>query len=134
MSKAEYSSILDSAFSEGTPFINFTEYYSYALIPKGGQWLEVTYDFEDHEIMEKHSLSPVDGFNHFCEEVEKAMSKELEIFYLNKWMEFKESLAGDEPAKLVALIKEITSNPTVYGPDLPIVFAAGDIATLKGKL
>ena len=134
MSKDEYSAILDKSFDEGTPFINYTEYYSYALIPKGGKWLEVSYDFEEHEIMENNELSETDAYLKLCEEIEKAMSEELEIFYLNKWKDFKGKLEGSEGEMLKALIAEITTNPTTYSDTLPVVLNKDDLSKVKEKL
>ncbi|TFH28847.1 MAG: hypothetical protein E4G98_04740 [Promethearchaeota archaeon] len=134
MSKDEFISILDGSFSEGTPFIDFTENYSYALIPQGGKWLEVSYDFEDHEIIEKRTMEPVDAYNKFCEEIEKALAEVLELFYLNRWKEYKASLSEDEAGKLPKLIAELTGNTAEYGKDIPIITKAEDLSTLKAKL
>ncbi|MHA1610501.1 MAG: hypothetical protein ACTSYU_00490, partial [Promethearchaeota archaeon] len=133
MSKDEFISLLDSAFSEGIPFIDYTEHYSYALIPQGGKWLEVSYDFEDHEIMEKQTLEPLDAYNNLCEEVEKALSDILELFYLNKWKDFKNSLSEDEAVKLPKLIEEFTSNLAEYGKNIPVIAKAEDLSALKEK-
>ncbi len=122
MTKSTYTEMLQQAFTQGTPFINYTEFYSYALIPQGGgKWLEVSYDFEDHEFLENHIISGVEAFQNFCEEIEKAMSSELEVFYLNRWTEFKEGLSGSEEEKLIALISELVSNPETYAENLPVV-------------
>ena len=134
MSKAEYTEILQSAFTQGTPFINFTEYYSYALIPQGGNWLEISYDFEDHEVIEKNEIPATKAYAKFCEEIEKAMSAELELFYLNKWVEFKSALSGSEEENLNSLIQEFTSNTDTYGKDIPIVRSEADISKVIEKL
>ena len=134
MSKDEFISLLDASFSEGTPFIDYTEHYSYALIPQGGKWLEISYDFEDHEILEKRTLEPLDAYNNLCEEVEKALSESLELFYLNKWKDFKNSLSEDVAVKLPELIAGFTSNLSEYGKDIPVIGKAEDLPTLKDKL
>lgn len=134
MTKADYTEILNQSFSQGTPFINFTEFYSYALIPQGDKWLEASYDFEDHELLEKNEISGDQAFLKFCEEIEKAMSAELEVFYLNKWTEFKGGLSGSEEEKLKALIQELTTNTSTYGENIPIVLNEGDLSKVLDKL
>lgn len=134
MSKTEFITALETAFDEGLPFIDYTEFYSYALIPKGDQYHEISYDFEDHEIMENRTLDPAKAFANFCEEVEKALAEELELFYLNKWREFKDSLSGNEAEKLKKLIEELINNTDTYGKDIPIIKNPEDIAKLKEKL
>lgn len=134
MTKDEYTQILDNAFNEGIPFIDYTTYYSYALVLKNGQWLEISYEFEEHEIIEKRELKPLTAYNHFCEEIEKALAEVVEVFYLNRWRDFKESLSGDEGEMLKKMITEITTNIEKYGKDLPIVLNQDGIATLKAKL
>ncbi|MCF2140986.1 MAG: hypothetical protein K9W44_13090 [Candidatus Lokiarchaeota archaeon] len=134
MSKTEFITALEQAFAEGIPFIDYTEFYTYALIPKGGQYLEISYDFEDHEIMENRTLDPIKAYNNFCEEVEKALAEELELFYLNKWRDFKASLSGDEAEKLPKLIEELVKNSDTYGKDIPIIKSPDQLAVLKEKL
>ncbi|MHA1776813.1 MAG: hypothetical protein DRO88_07415 [Promethearchaeia archaeon] len=134
MSKTEFMTAIETAFDEGLPFIDFTEFYTYALIPKGDKYLEISYDFEDHEIMENRTLDPAKAYFNFCEEVEKALAEELEIFYLNKWRDFKNSLSGNEAAKLPKLIEELVNNTDTYGNDIPVIKSPEDLAKLKEKL
>jgi len=134
MSKEEYSKILQSAFDDGIPFINITEFYSYALIPQGDKWLEIAYDFGEKLIDEKKEIDGASAFFKLCEEVEKSMALELEVFYLNKWKEFKQGLSGSEPDKLKSCIKELTSNSKVYSEDLPVVFNKEDLSKILSKL
>ncbi len=134
MSKEEYSKFLQSAFDNGIPFINITEFYSYALIPQGDKWLEISYDFEGKSIDEKKEITGDSAFFKLCEEVEKSMALELEVFYLNKWKEFKQGLSGSEGEKLKACIKELTSNSETYSKDLPVVFNKEDLGKILGKL
>jgi hypothetical protein len=135
MGKDEYVALLDGAFANGTPFINYTEFYSYALIPQGGgKWLEVSYDYEDHEIMDKKEIDDVEAYNRLCEEVEKAMCEEIEDFMLVHWKEFKGGLGEAAADNVVASIAELTSNPTKYSKDLPLVTGAGDLDKVKAKL
>ena len=130
----EYSKLLQSAFDNGIPFINITEFYSYALIPQGDKWLEIAYDFGEKSIDEKKEIDGSSAFFNLCEEIEKAMSEELEIFYLNKWKEFKQGLSGSEGDKLKACIKELTSNSETYAKDLPIVLNKEDLGKILSKL
>ena len=134
MSKEEYSKLLQSAFDNGIPFINITEFYSYALIPQGDKWLEISYDFEGKSIDEKKEITGDSAFFKLCEEVEKSMALELEVFYLNKWKEFKQGLSGSEGEKLKDCIKELTSNSETYSKDLPVVFNKEDLGKILGKL
>jgi len=134
MSKDEFIQILESAFVEGTPFINSTQHYSYALIPKGGKWLEVSYDFEDKEIFDKNEISGSKAYINLCEEIEKAMSEELEVFYLNRWKEFKSGLKGSEEENLKALIQELITNHATYSDNLPVVLNQDDIKKILDKM
>jgi hypothetical protein len=134
MSKSEYEQILQAAFDSGTPFINFMPHYSYALLPKGTDWQEVSYDFEDHELLDNQEITSTAAFQNFCEEIEKAMSSEIAVFYLNRWLEFKGTLSGDDGIKLKAMITELTSNSSHYGDDIPIILTKADIPTLLAKL
>ena len=134
MSKEEYSKLLQSAFDNGIPFINFTEFYSYALIPHGDKWLEISYDFEEKSIDEKKEIDGGSAFFKLCEEVEKSMALELKVFYLNKWKEFKQGLSGSEGDKLKSCIKELTSNSKTYSEDLPVVFNKEDLGKILSRL
>lgn len=134
MSKEEYTKLLQSAFDNGIPFINVTEFYSYALIPQGDKWLEIAYDFGGKSIDEKREIDGSSAYFNLCEEIEKAMSEELEIFYLNKWKEFKQGLSGSEGDKLKACIKELTTNSETYAKDLPIVLNKEDLGKILSKL
>lgn len=134
MSKEEYSKLLQSAFDNGIPFINVTEFYSYALIPQGDRWLEISYDFEGKSIDEKKEITGDSAFFKLCEEVEKSMALELEVFYLNKWKEFKQGLSGSEGEKLKGLIKELTTNSEIYAKDLPVVLNKEDLGKILSKL
>ena len=134
MSKEEFTQILDQAFDEGTPFIVYTEYYSLALIPKGGQWLQVSYDFMDHEILEKKEISAEEAFNQLCEELEKSLSTVLEVFYLNRWKEFKDGLEGSFDDKMKASVEELKDNTEHYAENFPGAFSADQLGPLKEKL
>ena len=134
MSKEEYTKLLESAFDNGIPFINVTEFYSYALIPQGDKWLEIAYDFGGKSIDEKKEITGDSAYFKLCEEVEKSMALELEVFYLNKWKEFKQGLSGSEGEKLKACIKELTSNSEIYSKDLPVVFSKEDLGKILSKL
>ena len=134
MSKEEYSKFLQSAFDDGIPFINITEFYSYALIPQGDKWLEIAYDFGEKSIDEKKEIDGASAFFKLCEEVEKSMALELKVFYLNKWKEFKQGLSGSEGDKLKSCIKELTSNSAIYSDELPVVFNKEDLGKILNKL
>ncbi len=135
MSKEEFTEILDQAFDEGTPFIDFTEYYCFALIPKGGgDWLQVSYDFMEHEILEKKEIGGEEAFNQFCEELEKSLSTVLDVFYLNHWKEFKSTLDGSLTDKLEKSIEELKTNTDHYAENLPVVFSKENIGKVKDRL
>ena len=134
MSKDDYVALLDSAFNEGTPFINMTEFYSYALIPQGDKYLEVSYDFEDKAIMDKTELSATDAYNHLCEEVEKAMCEEILDFMLVTWKEFKAGAAGSDAEKVKASIEELVNNHEKYSKNFPVVYNKDDLDKVKAKL
>ncbi len=134
MTKEKYIELLNHAFDEGTPFINVTEFYSFALIPKGDKWLEAVYDFEEKNLDEATELNSENAFNHLCEEIEKAMSDEIEDFMLINWKEFKKGFGDDFSANVKAGIAELTSNPTTYSKNLPIVFNKDDLDKVLSKL
>jgi hypothetical protein len=134
MSKEEFIQILETAFAEGNAFINHTKHYSYALIPKGDKWLEISYDFEDKEIFDRNEISGAKAYINLCEEIEKAMSEELEVFYLNRWQEFKAGLKGTEGENLKASINELISNHATYSDNLPLVLNQEDIKKILDKL
>lgn len=135
MSKDEYIAILDTSFDHGTPFINITEFYSFALIPlANGNWLNCSYDFEEKSLIEKKEINATSAFNQFCEEVEKGMSEAVEDFMLFKWKEFKKTLTGSEGDKLKAGINELISKASEYSKNLPVVLKKEDLAKVKAKL
>jgi hypothetical protein len=135
MSKDEFVALIDQSFDNGTPFIDVLQFYSYALIPKGGgKWLEVSFDFEEKVIMENNEINDTTAFNRLCEEVEKAMSDETEDFMLVTWKEFKGKLSGSDGEKITAGIKELVSNAASYSKNLPIVLNKDDLAKVKSKL
>ena len=135
LSKEEYIHILDSAFKNGIPFINYLEYYSYALILQGnGNWLEASYDFEEHAILDSAELPSADALANFSEELEKAMKDAVEIFYLNKWKDFKQTLTGTDGEKLQKSIEELVKHAEIYSDNLPIVRSPEDIQKIKALL
>lgn len=134
MAKADYIKILDTAFNSGIPFINITEFYSYALIPQGpDKWLEVSYDLEEKS-PETRVLNSTKAFNMFCEEVEKGLSEAIPDFQLFKWKEFKNKLTGSDEVKLTTAIKEITANASSYSSKLPVVLHKNDLAKVTDKI
>jgi hypothetical protein len=134
MTKEEYDAILNSSFDKGTPFINITEFYSFALIPMGGdKWAEISYDLEEKSV-ERRELSSTKAFNMLCEEIEKGMSEAVEDFMLIKWKEFKGTLSGSDEDKIKAAIAELTSHPTTYSANLPVVLNKDDLGKVKSKI
>ena len=104
------------------------------MIPSGDHWLEAVYDFEEKNLDETTELNPEKAFNHFCEEIEKAMSDEIEDFMLINWKEFKKGFGDDFSTNLKSGIAELTSNPTTYSKNLPIVFNKDDLDKVISKL
>ena len=71
MSKNKITSILESSFENGTPFIDYTEDYIYCLIPQGdGNWKEISYDFPSKELDDRIITSTI-ALRMIVEEVEK---------------------------------------------------------------
>jgi hypothetical protein len=134
MTKDKYIELLNHSFDHGIPFVNFTEFYSYALIPQDGMWLEVTYDFEEKAIDEQNEITAEKAFLHMCEEVEKAMCDEIEDFMLITWKEFKQGFGEDFEENLKAGIKELTSNHAKYSKNYPIAYNKDDFEKIIAKL
>ena len=135
MSKNKITSILDSSFEKGTPFIDYTENYIYCLIPQGdGNWKEISYDLPSKELDERVINSSI-AFRMIVEEVEKGLSMELEDFMLGTFKDFRISL-GDAPdqEKLEALIKELTTNGKKYSPALPVLPSLDKLDEIKSKI
>jgi uncharacterized protein YktA (UPF0223 family) len=135
MSKDKLITLLDGAFSNGTPFIGYTADYVYALIPLGGgKWNEVSFDIQSGELDERTINSTI-AFRMLMEEIEKGISQELEDFMLGKFKEFKESIASKpDEEKLTSIIKELITNTNVYSAKLPIVKSKDGIGAVKSKL
>ena len=135
MSKDKFISILDSAFQNGSPFIDYTVDYIYCLIPTSdpAKWKEVSYDISGSELEEKELDSPM-AFVLLCEEIEKGLSMYIEDFMLGKFKEFKESIK-DKPddEKITSIITELTTNNTTYSQNLPVA-KKDNLDLVKGKL
>lgn len=135
MSKDELLAIIESAWDNGSPFIDYTDYYVYCLIPKGdGNWTEVSYDINDATI-DKRDMNGTIAYRMLVEELEKGLSGELEDFMLGTFKQFREGL-GDmpDPEKIVAIIKELHANPGKYSKNLPVVKSKDDLDGVKAKL
>jgi hypothetical protein len=134
MSKEEYIAILDSSFANGTPFINYTEFYSYALIPQAdGKWLEISYDFEEKSV-DKRELVGSKALMNLWEEIEKGLSEAIDDFQLFKWKEYKKTIPGSDDDKVKGSIKELTANGAAYSKNLPVVSKKEDLDKVKAKL
>ena len=134
MSKEEYVEILNSAFNNGTPFINITEFYSYALIPMGGdKWVEISYDLEEKNV-EKREVNATKAYNMLNEEIEKGMADLVDDLNIFKWKEFKATLTGTDGEKIEKAVKEIIGNASNYSTKLPVVFNKDDIAKVISKI
>jgi hypothetical protein len=130
----EFSSILDSSFANGQPFIDYTEFYCYVLAPQGdGTWLEASFDLGEKSV-EKRQLSATKAFNNLCEELEKGISEAVEDFQLFKWKEFKKTLTGDDNSKVIAAISEVSGHVSSYSANLPVITSAEELDKIKGKL
>ena len=135
MSKNKITSILDSSFENGTPFIDYTEDYIYCLIPQGdGNWKEISYDFPSKELDDRIINSTI-ALRKIVEEVEKGLSMEIEDFMLGSFKDFRISL-GDIPdqEKLEALIKELTTNGKKYSSSLPVLPSIDKLDEIKSKI
>lgn len=135
MSKNKITSILESSFDKGTPFIDYTENYIYCLIPEGdGNWKEISYDLPSKELDERIINSTI-AFRMIVEEVEKGLSMEIEDFMLGSFKDFRLAL-GDAPdqEKLEALIKELTSNGKKYSSSLPVIPSIDKLDEIKSKI
>lgn len=122
MSKEKFISILDSAFENGSPFIDYTTDYIYCLIPTSdsAKWKEVSYDISGAELEEKELAADM-AYALLCEEIEKGLSMYIEDFMLGKFKEFKESIK-DKPdtEKISKIITELTTNRATYSQNLPV--------------
>ena len=122
MSKEKFLTILDSAFDNGHPFIDYTVDYIYALIPTSdsAKWNEVSYDISGKELEEKELASEM-AYALLCEEIEKGLSMYIEDFMLGTFKEFKESIKDKPDAeKIQNIITELTTNATNYSQNLPV--------------
>jgi hypothetical protein len=135
MSKDKLIQRLDTAFDNGTPFIDYTDYYIYCLIPQpDGNWLEVSYDIASAELDERTINSTI-AFRMLIEEIEKGISMEIEDFMLNNFKDFRKSIEDKpEGEKAGLIIKELTLNTQKYSTNLPIINAKDKLDGLKSKI
>ncbi|MCP4760627.1 MAG: hypothetical protein GY870_02525 [archaeon] len=135
MSKEKLIETMEKAWDNGIPFIDYTDFYVYCLIPKtDGKWSEVSYDIGDKTIDEREINGTI-AYRMLIEEMEKGISGELEDFMLGTFKDFRIGL-GDKPEgeKLVDIIKELTENSATYSKNLPILSSKDNIADISGKL
>ncbi|HMF33356.1 MAG TPA: hypothetical protein VKK79_18160 [Candidatus Lokiarchaeia archaeon] len=137
MSKDEMIEILDSAFANGTPFIDFTDDYVYVLKPEdadGSTWTEAVYMKEDSEV-EKRTFPAEKAWAMFLEEFEKGLPGCVDDLSVAHIREVREGF-GNMPAaeKIKALIADVTANAGSYAANLPVIKSQGEIEDVKGKL
>ena len=135
MSKDKLIQRLDTAFDNGIPFIDYTDYYIYCLIPQSdGKWLEVSYDIASSELDERTINSTV-AFRMLIEEIEKGISMEIEDFMLNNFKDFRNSIEDKpEEEKAGLVIKELTLNPQKYSSNLPIITSKDKLDEVKRRV
>jgi len=135
MSKDKLFQHLDTAFENGTPFIDYTDYYIYCLIPQSdGNWLEVSYDIASAE-MDERTVNSTIAFRMLIEEIEKGISMEIEDFMLNNFKDFRNSIADKpEGEKAGLIIKELTLNTQKYSSNLPIITSKDKVDEIKSRI
>lgn len=135
MSKDKFISILNSAFDHGTPFIDYTSDYIYALIPTSdsSKWIEVSYDISGSELEEKRLTADL-AYVLLCEEIEKGLSMYIEDLMIGKFKDFKESIKDKPDAeKITNVITELTTNGLKYSQNLPVA-KKDTLDLVKGKV
>jgi hypothetical protein len=135
MSKDKFLKILDSAFDNGTAFIDYTVDYIYCLIPTtdSDKWNEVSYDISGSEMEEKELVAEM-AYVMLCEEIEKGLSMYIEDFMLGKFKEFKESIKDkSDTEKIKGVITELTTKSNEYSQNLPVI-KKDHLDIVKGKL
>jgi len=134
MTKEKLIEILNSAWGKETPFIDYTENYIYALIPiENDNWKEISYDRISQDLDERIINSTV-AFRMLIEEIEKGVGLELEVFMLNDFREFRNSLTGSDKQKLIATINELITNKDKYSKDFPIIKSKEELTNLLSKI
>ncbi|MHA1727868.1 MAG: hypothetical protein ACTSWY_03970 [Promethearchaeota archaeon] len=135
MSKDKFISILESSFEHGTPFIDYTSNYIYALIPDGnGKWNEVSYDIPGKELSERSITSTI-AFRMIVEEIEKGLSMDLKDFRVNDFKNFRTDLEDNpDQEKVEAIIEEMTKNGKKYSENLPVIALKDKLDELKSKI
>lgn len=127
--------ILDSAFANGTPFIDYTSNYVYCLIPnEDDTWTEVSYDMHGSELDERE-ISSARAFRMLVEEVEKGLAMECKDFMLLDFRNFRNSLGDKQDVeKVQAIIKELSENRSNYSEDLPVVTSKENLEEVKKQI
>ncbi len=137
MSKDEFIAILDKSFTNGTPFIDFTDDYIYILMPNdaaGEEWTEAVYLKEDSTV-EKRVFKAEKAWAMFLEEFEKGLAGSVEDLMVGHIKEVREKLAAKPaPERIKGLIADVVANPNSYSAKLPIAKNQGDLGTIKQKL
>lgn len=135
MSKEKLMSILDTAFANGTPFIDYTSNYVYCLIPNADDtWTEVSYDMHGAELDERN-INSARAFRMLVEELEKGIAMECDDFMLLDFRNFRNTL-GDKPdvEKVKAVIKELSENSAKYSENLPVVTSKENLEEVKKQI
>ncbi len=137
MSKDEFIAILDKSFTNGTPFIDFTDDYIYVLTPNDGageEWTEAVYLKEDSSV-EKRVFKAEKAWAMFLEEFEKGLAGSVEDLMVGHIKEVREKLAAKPaPERIKGLIADVVANPNSYSAKLPIVKNQGELGAIKQKM
>ncbi len=132
VSKDQFFSEVEASYANGTPFVEYTDDYLYALIPTGGdKWKELVLMKEENDLS-ADEMDADRAFLMLMEEVEKGLPGYLEDFKVLYIKEFREGLEGKSGGeKVTAVINELYTNPTKYSDNLPVAKSKDELAALK---
>ncbi len=136
MSADKFKEVLNTAFDNGNAFIDYTDHYSYALIPQGdGNYREVSFDLDEKDFFQDEVIAAEEAYLRFLEEVEKGLSHDVEDFMLVTFKKLKKEVEGKpEAEQLKILIDDLVTDGSKYSENLPVIQGKGDLERLLSKL
>ncbi|MHA1734227.1 MAG: hypothetical protein ACTSU5_20000 [Promethearchaeota archaeon] len=131
MSRDQFFSEVEGSYDNGTPFVEYTDDYIYALVPLGGgKWKEIVLMKEDDSV-EESEMDSDRAFLMLMEEVEKGLPGYVEDFKVLYIKEFREGLSGSSEDKINAVIQELLTNGAKYSDNLPVVKSKDELGSIK---
>ena len=136
MSADKFKEVLNTAFDNGNAFIDYTDHYSYALIPQGdGNYREVSFDLDEKDFFQDEVIAAEEAYLRFLEEVEKGLSHDVEDFMLVTFKKLKKEVEGKpEAEQLKLLMDDLVTDGSKYSENLPVIQGKGDLERLLSKL